>query len=68
MINKKSQMLVFVLILGLIVVWVSWAMILGGWFGVVAAAMLAFVPFVFAASLLLCYLLGLGKGPPGPDN
>jgi hypothetical protein len=56
------------LALALLAGYSCWVFVTGVWMVGYAIGIVVFVPFVFTASLLLCYLLGLGKGPPGADN
>ena len=65
--DQKGRILCM-LVLGLLVGYSCWVFITDVWMVGYAIGMVVFVPFVFTASLLLCHLLGLGKGPPGPDN
>ncbi|MEX2168451.1 MAG: hypothetical protein WD851_04025 [Pirellulales bacterium] len=67
--DQKWQILLCILVvLGPVVAWSSWSLIYGPLPAGYVIGLVAFVPFLFTSSLLLCYLLGLGKGQPGPDN
>lgn len=66
--TRTLQVLLCFVALCLLAVYAFWLTVVEHRIDGLFLGMVIFVPFVFTASLLLCYMLGLGKGPPGPDN
>ena len=67
--DQKWQISLCILMVLLpVVAWFLWSLVYGPLAAGYVIGLVAFVPFLFTSSLLLCYLLGLGKGPPEPDN